>query len=85
MISMKFIRDNVELVKESLFSRNRDLDLDLILDLDNSRRNIIKSVEALKADRNYYSKEIAKQKQAGEECNTEIENMQKVSSSIKNT
>jgi len=83
MISIKFIRDNTELVKESLSARNSDVDLDLILELDESRRSIIKSVESLKADRNYYSKEIAKRKQAGEGCEPEIENMQSVSSKIK--
>ena len=83
MISIKFIRDNIELVKESLLARKSDIDLDSILELDNSRRSIIKSVEALKADRNYYSKEIAKQKQAGKNCDSEIKNMQKVSSTIK--
>ena len=83
MISIKFIRDNIELVKESLLNRNSKVDLDLILELDVSRRSIIKSVEALKADRNYYSKEIAKKKQAGESCDSEISNMQKVSSKIK--
>ena len=51
MISIKFIRDNTELVKESLSARNSDVDLDLILELDESRRSIIKSVESLKADR----------------------------------
>ena len=83
MISIKFIRDNIEIVKESLASRSSNINLDLVLTLDNSRRDIIKSVEALKADRNYYSKEIAKQKQLGEKCDSEIQNMQKVSTSIK--
>ena len=83
MISIKFIRDNIEIVKESLASRSSNINLDLVLTLDNSRRDIIKSVEVLKADRNYYSKEIAKQKQLGEKCDSEIQNMQKVSTSIK--
>ncbi len=83
MIPIKFIRENIELVKESLANRNMDIDLDSILTLDNSRRNIIKSVEALKADRNYYSRKIAKQKQKGEDSTAQIKKMQKVSSSIK--
>jgi len=83
MISIKFIRENIELVKESLANRNTDIDLDSILALDDLRRDIIRSVEALKADRNYYSKEIARQKQKGNNCNDEIRNMQEVSKSIK--
>ena len=83
MISIKFIRENIELVKESLNSRNSDVDLDVVLELDEARRNIIKSVESLKADRNYYSKEIAKQKQSGEDCSDQIQKMQVVSKSIK--
>ena len=83
MISIKFIRENIELVKESLNSRNSDIDLDVVLDIDETRRHIIKSVESLKADRNYYSKEIAKQKQSGEDCSDQIQKMQVVSKSIK--
>ena len=83
MISIKFIRDNLDLLKQSLFNRNSDVDLDSILDLDSSRRTIIKSVETLKADRNYYSKEIAKQKQSGKNCDSQIKKMQKLSSKIK--
>ena len=83
MISIKFIRDNVELLKQSLSNRNSNIDLDEILELDTSRRTVIQSVEALKADRNYYSKEIAKQKQSGNNCDQEIKKMQKVSSTIK--
>ena len=52
MISIKFIRDNIELVKQSLSNRNSDIDLDEILEIDSSRRMVIKSVEVLKADRN---------------------------------
>ena len=83
MISIKFIRDNIQLVKQSLSNRNSNIDLDKILELDNSRRTVIKSVEALKADRNYYSKEIAKGKQAGNNCDEQIKKMQKVSNTIK--
>ena len=83
MISIKFIRENTELINESLINRNSEVDLDLILELDTSRRAIITSVEALKSDRNYYSKEIAKYKQKGQDCNSEIKNMQKVSNAIK--
>ena len=83
MISIKFIRENVELLKQSLSNRNSNIDLDEILELDTSRRTVIQSVEALKADRNYYSKEIAKQKQSGNNCDQEIKKMQKVSSTIK--
>ena len=83
MISIRFIRDNVELIKQSLSNRNNNINLDEILELDTSRRSVIQSVEALKADRNYYSKEIAKQKQSGNNCDQEIKKMQKVSSAIK--
>ena len=68
MISIKFIRDNIDLVKDSLANRNSNVKLDLILELDDSRREIIKYVESLKADRNYYSKEIAQHKQDGKDC-----------------
>ena len=43
----------------------------------NDYDNIAKETSQLKADRNYHSKEIAKQKQNGEDCTDQIQKMQK--------
>ena len=51
MISIKFIRNNLDIIKESLVSRDSEIDLELILDLDNSRRDVIKSVETFYSNR----------------------------------
>jgi seryl-tRNA synthetase len=63
---MKFIRENPDLVKQGAGNKNQDCDIDRILGLDEQRRDIIREVERLKADRNRASGEIAMKKKAGE-------------------
>ncbi len=58
MLDMKFIRENIELVKQSLANRNSKLNLDEILELDNLRRKILAEVEELRAQKNKANEEI---------------------------
>lgn len=69
MLDIKFIRENVEVVRSKLESRGADLDLDGLLLQDKRRREIIVEVEALKGERKTISKDIGRLKKAGE--NTE--------------
>ena len=55
MYSIKFIRDNTELVQNSILKKNSDIDLNEILDLDFKRRTLIQEVETLKMDKNSYT------------------------------
>lgn len=55
MLDLKFIRDNVEDVKESVRKRGMEVDVDRILDLDEKRRNLIPKIEELRAERNKIS------------------------------
>ena len=48
MYSIKFIRENKELVKDSLLKKKSDVNLDEILDIDFKRRALIQEVESLK-------------------------------------
>lgn len=52
MLDLKFIRDNKDLVKESLKNRNSKIDIDELIRLDEERRSILVENEALKAERN---------------------------------
>lgn len=73
MIDIKFIRENIELIKKNCINRNVKLDLDKLLQFDEQRRNLLKQVEELRAARNQKSKgkptdeEIAKMRDVGEQ------------------
>lgn len=45
MLDMRFVRENVDLVRQSLKARNAKADLDGLLELDKNRREIIQKVE----------------------------------------
>lgn len=58
MLDIKYIRENLKIVEKSLLKRMEadKLDLNLIIKLDDDRREMIKECEALKAERNQNSK-----------------------------
>ena len=65
--------------------RDRDLisQLDAILELDTKRRALVQKVEALKADRNQASEEVARRKKAGEDAAELLTRLKKLSGEIK--
>tara|TARA_Y100001968_G_scaffold323310_1_gene360781 strand:+ start:112 stop:1377 length:1266 start_codon:yes stop_codon:yes gene_type:complete len=83
MISLQFIRDNHDLIKEALISKKVDLDLNKILNLDIKRRELIKEADALKAKRNRVSQQISEKKKNNQSAEDEIISMRVVSDSIK--
>ncbi|UCD64789.1 MAG: serine--tRNA ligase [Candidatus Zixiibacteriota bacterium] len=82
MLDLKFIRENPELVKAGLKKKFDNIDVDRILELDERRREIIRQVEALKAERNQASGEIAKAKKAGKPADEAIASMRRVGEDI---
>lgn len=82
MLDIKLIRENPELVRAGLAKKGDDSKVDRILELDEHRREIIRKVEALKAERNTVSAEIAKKKKAGENADDDIKAMRKVGEDI---
>jgi len=52
MLDIKFIRKNPERVKEGVKSKQVEIDIDRILELDKERRELIQKVESLKAKKN---------------------------------
>ena len=79
MLSLKFIRENIELVKKSTKSKNIDFDFNLLLKDDEKRRKIIQNVEKLKAERNVINKEISQKNN----IDSNINKMRELSSEIK--
>jgi seryl-tRNA synthetase len=83
MLEVKFVRDNLKLVQESLHKRGQDYALDGFLDCDSKRRSILLEVEQLKHQRNRVSEQIAKMKKAKEDATELITQMGAVSQKIK--
>ena len=83
MLSLKFIRENIEKVKLSVQHKNVDFDVEALLSQDDERRNLIQEVEQLKSERNIATKAIADKKKNGEDATTAINQMRLVSDKIK--
>ncbi len=62
MLSLQFIRDHPDVVKESLRKRRETAPVDEILELDVRRRQLLSQLEAMRAEQNRASGEIAKVK-----------------------
>jgi seryl-tRNA synthetase len=80
MLSLQFIRQNPELVRESLTKRGETSGLDEVLRLDEERRRLIQEAESLRARKKQVSKDIAKMKDKPPELLAE---MREVGDSIK--
>ncbi len=83
MLSIKFIRENIDLVKESARNKNTEVDFGAIIELDEERREIIKQADDLKSKRNIVSNCIALKKRNKENADEEISSMREVSEKIK--
>jgi len=84
MISLKNIRENRELISKQLESKNFEIiKIDEVLDLDKKWREGVSEVEKLKEQRNSASKKISIYKKEKKRVDSIIEEMQTVSSKIK--
>lgn len=83
MHSIKFIRENEQIVKQCLDLKRSDVDLAEILDIDFKRRTLIQEVESLKAERNKVNNEISQSKKEKKDCDNLIKDMKNISVKIK--
>jgi seryl-tRNA synthetase len=83
MLDVKFIRQNVELVKKALQDRGSSIDLSTLMEQDNQRRALIQKAEELKALRNQFSMRIALAKGEGGDLEQEKSEMRRISEEIK--
>ncbi|MFH1047707.1 MAG: serine--tRNA ligase [Patescibacteria group bacterium] len=65
MLDIKYIRDNAELVKAAVKNKNKHVDVDRLLALDEDRRKLITEVELKRAEQNAVGEKIATEKDAG--------------------
>lgn len=82
MLNAKYVRDNLEAIRESLKRRKSDYPLDDILELDKMVREIKTKMQALQAQRNKASLEIADLKRKGEKADSKIAQLGKVKGDI---
>ena len=82
MLDIKFVRDNLDVVKTMLKNRNNPLNLDGFIDLEKKRREILSETEQLKTKRNTVSKQIGAMKKAGEDTSAISAEMREVGNKI---
>ncbi|HOO22674.1 MAG TPA: serine--tRNA ligase [Clostridia bacterium] len=83
MLDLRFVCDNIDLVKEKLAKRNSKLDLTEVIELAKERRATIKGVETLKAEKNQVSAQIADLKRNKQNADDLIRSMKAKGDEIK--
>jgi seryl-tRNA synthetase len=83
MLDLKFIRANLDIVKQMLKNRGYQLDLSVFETADKKRREILPGLESLRHRRNSVSEDIAQLKKKGQDAAPLIAEMKKVSQDIK--
>ena len=82
MLDMKMIRENPENIRKMLKDRDVQFDLDLLLELDKKRREMIISTDELRKKKNEMSVKISEAKKTGSEVTPIIQEMQLVSQEL---
>jgi len=83
MLPIKTIRTEPELIKKALKDRGNDFDLDELLALDESRREILGELEELRSRRNQASKEVGRIKKEGGDASHLFAEMKEVGAKTK--
>lgn len=84
MLDIRFIRENPDVVKAAMKSRNANMDaeIDKILRLDRVRRDLTAKVEAMKSEQNAVTKKIPEMKKNGEDTSKVMQEMKALSDEI---
>ena len=82
MLDMKMIRENPENIRKMLKDRDVQFGLDLLLELDKKRREMIISTDELRKKKNEMSVKISEAKKTGSEVTPIIQEMQLVSQEL---
>jgi seryl-tRNA synthetase len=83
MLDLKFVRQNPDLIRQTLKNKNVNVDLDRLLALDVERRQNLTEVEQLKARRNEVSKQVGMLKKQGQDASAIIAEMGQLGDRIK--
>ena len=83
MLEMKFIKQNPELFKKAMESRNKNVDVDALLSLDEKYRAMLADTEELRCRQNNVTKQIPILKKEGKDCTELLSEMKTISDRIK--
>lgn len=85
MLDIKIVRQDPERVKQAVKNRcgNLDKEVDMLLEIDQKRREIISAVEVLKAEQNSVSKQIPQFKKEGKDVAPIFAEMKAIADKIK--
>ena len=83
MLDIKFVRNNIELVRTAIANKNEKADLDQFVILDEKKRTLQFKYDNLRAEQNRVSKEIPKMKKAKQDVSETIKVMGEISNELK--
>ena len=83
MLDIKEIQENPELTRQRIETKNVKIDIEALLALDDSRKNLSKETDDMKFRRNKASQLISSKKRNKEDASAEITDMQILSAKIK--
>ncbi len=83
MLDIKYLRQNIEIVRKKMDERGQSIDFDRFLGLDAKKRDTLQLAENLRNERNSVSKEIGELKKKKADASALIEKMGNVSTKIK--
>lgn len=83
MLDARFVRENIELIKDSLKKRGYDINIDEFISLEEKRLSLLKESEELRNKRNVVSEKIAMMKRKAEDTTSLVAEMRQVSERIK--
>jgi len=82
MLDIKFIRENKDLVKQSIINRALKIDIDAVIGIDDSRRKALSEFEELAAKRNKANDEIGVLLKEKKDAKSKISSMKDISKRI---
>ncbi|MFH1768555.1 MAG: serine--tRNA ligase, partial [Candidatus Omnitrophota bacterium] len=82
MLDPHFIHDNLDIVKEALYSKNALIDIDAFCALDQQRKQLIQKIDSLRNKKNQANEEIKRLLAQKENPAPKIEEMKKIASEI---
>ena len=83
MLTLKFLRDNINVVKESCRKRNFEIDFEVFESNEKERLKLIRLIEDKKAEKNRISKEIGNLKKINQSADKLLKEMKESSKAIK--
>ncbi len=83
MLDIKRIRENPEILRQAIKNRNKDIDIEVIFELDDKRKTVLYETEQMKAKQNAVTKQIPQMKKAGEDTTALFAEMKELSEKIK--